>query len=546
MTIFINQVGYLPRSAKFCVMGGTVGGVFRVLEAGTHRVIHQADLVPGGPDLGPYLLGDISALTGPGVYRVVCGGETSAVFRIAQEVYDEPIRKMVRCFSVQRCGASDTGYNRPCHLDDGRRSDNGKHQDVTGGWHDACDLRKWVGATIHGMIGLSRVAEMAPAAASLQEVAAELRWGNRYFLNMQEPAGCVMNHCGGDFARHADNNRWTDNVPDSPDDRVIDVRPCRPGGQFLFIQAQAAMDRLLRAEDPAFADRCRAAALRCLQWCLEKSVAVTAGDYSAAISACVELYRATDDETYADRAAAFARQLLALQVWEPIGAEAPIRGFFRMSAADPEPFKDIVMGGAPVIALADLLQHCAAHEDEPMWVQALEMLCEGYLAPMAARNAFGLVPFGLYHKQESGSPRRIGEYTYRYFMRPDPKWWVGINAHVAGTGVGLLAAARLLGRQELAALAQRQYDWVAGVNPFHASTAEDIGPNNPQHMVSTEFTPGTPRIPGAVMNGIGGTEQDQPFLGPGSYHTCEYWTPMLSYTMWLAAALRGIDERRED
>jgi hypothetical protein len=41
------------------------------------------------------------------------------------------------------------------------------------------------------------------------------------------------------------------------------------------------------------------------------------------------------------------------------------------------------------------------------------------------------------------------------------------------------------------------------------------------------------------MNGIGGTADDQPQLLPGIYHTCEYWTPMVAYTMWLMAELQS-------
>ena len=39
------------------------------------------------------------------------------------------------------------------------------------------------------------------------------------------------------------------------------------------------------------------------------------------------------------------------------------------------------------------------------------------------------------------------------------------------------------------------------------------------------------------MNGLGGTEDDHPALFSGSYHTCEYWTPMVAYTMTLMAEL---------
>ena len=116
-------------------------------------------------------------------------------------------------------------------------------------------------------------------------------------------------------------------------------------------------------------------------------------------------------------------------------------------------------------------------------------------------------------------------------------WWVGINAHLASNGIGLVRASRLLDDARLASLAQRQLDWIFGVNPFDASTITEVGGNQPKLFVTNEFRPATPLIPGGVMNGIGGNDADAPVLLPRSYHTCEYWTPMTAYTMWLMAEL---------
>jgi hypothetical protein len=82
-------------------------------------------------------------------------------------------------------------------------------------------------------------------------------------------------------------------------------------------------------------------------------------------------------------------------------------------------------------------------------------------------------------------------------------------------------------------------DWIIGVNPFNASTITSVGSNQPQLFTTREFKPATPLIPGGVMNGLGGNASDNPVLLPGSYHTCEYWTPMLAYTMILMAELMG-------
>ena len=43
------------------------------------------------------------------------------------------------------------------------------------------------------------------------------------------------------------------------------------------------------------------------------------------------------------------------------------------------------------------------------------------------------------------------------------------------------------------------------------------------------------------MNGIGGTNLDEPYMGAGTYHTCEYYTPMVAYTTWLMAELQSAD-----
>ena len=56
-----------------------------------------------------------------------------------------------------------------------------------------------------------------------------------------------------------------------------------------------------------------------------------------------------------------------------------------------------------------------------------------------------------------------------------------------------------------------------------------------------QFLPMTPYIPGAVLNGIGGDANDMPDLLPGSWQTCEYWTPMIGLTLWLMAELTDLD-----
>jgi len=158
--VLVNHVGFVPKAAKLCVMPGEKEDDFEVVNEETGRVACTGRLVPQKGDLGRFLVGDFSQLQKPGAYYVRTANGRSHRFRVSPQAYDDSLQKIVRYFSIQRCGQSTTGHNAPCHLDDGKRLDNGERQDVTGGWHDACDLRKWVDATIYGMIGLGRLFEV--------------------------------------------------------------------------------------------------------------------------------------------------------------------------------------------------------------------------------------------------------------------------------------------------------------------------------------------------------------------------------------------------
>lgn len=539
-TILVNHVGFTPGAAKFCLVKGTAPAKFRLVSVDGNDAVFTGRLTPAGGDFEGYLVGEFTRFERSGMYRVHCAQRASGPFRIAPDVYRDGVQKAVTYLSIQRCGPSTTGYHHPCHLDDGRRADTGAHQDVTGGWHDACDLRRWVTATIYGMIGLSRVAEAFPAPDS-GKIVEELQWGNHYFLAMQEPAGYVMSFCGGDFKRHGDDNRWTDNVPGNEDDRHIAVGPVDAAAQYCFIMAQAAVVRMTRQSDPAYARKCEAAARRCLDWCIREKAARTTTDLGAAAAACAEMYRTFHEPRFAELAADFGRQVMARQVTKRPDNQTPIRGFFRTSESDPRPLAEIYRGPWGLLGLCSLAETFPDQGDAPRWRSAIRMYCGDYLAAMAPRNGFGIVPYAMYTGQAPGG-RHVGRYGYRYFFECKPEWWVGINANVASAGVGLVWASRLLKEPAWASLAQRQLDWILGVNPFDASTMEDVGRNQPKQFRTSEFNPITPHIPGAVMNGIGGTVDDRPSLLPGHWQTCEYWTPMTCYTMWLMTELEGVTE----
>jgi hypothetical protein len=548
MAILLNHVGFPTRSAKYALHGPASPPEFVVQDYRTGKTIVKGVMQRVEADLGHFLVGDFSSLQIPGKYTIWTKGAASYGFVIGDDVYDDALSKMAGYFAAQRCGdTTGKSWSGPCHLDDARRNDNGQIHRVVGGWHDACDLRKWVNATLLGMVGLLRLAKhRRDAHQSIDDLIDELRWGNRYFLAMQEPAGYVMDHIGGNPLEGQDrNNRWTDNLPDSGDERAITTTPVdsTAQGYFVFVQAELAM--LMTSFDRDYALQCQDAAKRCMAWIVQSDAPKLAGEIGAAAAGCVSLHRVTNNERWLEQAATFADELIALQSAHSIGS---ISGYFARSATDPEPFREPFRGCWIVIGLCELLRESPAHTRAGAWKDSLQRFIFDCIAPLAKRNAFGIVPYGVYRAVDPYLGRPIGEGWYRYFM--DNKqasynngWRVGLNPHLASMGVALCLCADVLGDHSLRRIAQRQLDWIMGVNPFNASTITGVGRNQPDLFINLNgYRPPTPEIPGGVYNGIRGDE-DQPQLKPGSWVTCEYWTPNVVHTMWLMVELLGHETR---
>ncbi|MCW3089286.1 MAG: hypothetical protein JWP81_355, partial [Ferruginibacter sp.] len=533
IVLLTNQVGYLPSSTKTCVAQGTEKRDFEVVEITSGIVAYHGTLIPRQGDFGTYLTANFSKLVKEGRYYLRSDTLRSFPFSISKVVYQPEMNMIVGYFSRQRCGASTTGYLSPCHIDDGIRFDNGKHQDVTGGWHDASDLRKWVSATLYGVMGLARAYNLQDPQYH-QVILDELLWGNQYFLKMQEPQGYVMDFVGGDLKKHSDNNRWTDNkigsegtdiqlvlpnagiskqlmlVSGDQDDRIIQTQPVERTAQYNFITAEAMVARITSKTNPAYSKRCLEAAQKCYNWCLKSGSDTTTGNIGAALQAAIEMYRTTSLPVYHKRATDLALQLKKLQATDLPGG---LSGFFYSSLSNHEPYKNIWNGCQAFIGLSDLVQMFPADKDVQLWKSMIKDYAEHYLLLLSEKNSFGIVPWGLYEKKDPGGNRKVGGYWYRYFMQPELEWWVGINSNIASAGIGLLKAATVLKDDRMKASAQKQLDWILGSNPFNSSTMVGVGYNHPAHFAGSSFLPTVPVLPGAVLNGLGGNHEDMPVTG---------------------------------
>ena len=526
--VYVNHIGYLSHASKKVVVISGVASSFDILDD-QESVVFTGDLAAAGADLGNYVVGDFTSFTSSGTYRIRAGQQYSRWFPIgdgATDNYDDALQKCCDNYhKKQRCGDTTVNWRgQACHLDDGKRTDNGEHHNCVGGWHDACDLRKWVSATIMAMDGLEAVKRnLNPSWDSDGGILDELKWGNLYFLKMQDDSGYIYQYCGGD-----DGNYWTDNEIGTADDRPLHV-DCAGHSNYQFIGVQAALYNLYKSSDPVYAQTCLTAATNCYNYCKTQWPDGVTDDKACGyeIFCGIQLYLATGNLEYKNFAVEMANNYMSLQEKIYIGNQTEIKGFFYTNSSKTEFSRSRWREPMGLIALCTLCETFPGHSEYVQWKECIRLYVEDYLLVMANKNAFSIICHGLYSSDPGGS-RQIGDLHYRYFFS-HPVWaGLGMNNSLLGTAAGLVKASKILEEPQYRELALRQLDWVLGNNPFDASTVTGVGYNQPT-LYEAGFTPPTPLIDGGIMNGICGDDDDVPQITDGSFQNCEYWTPQVCY-----------------
>jgi hypothetical protein len=539
----INHLGFLPRSKKTVVfrLSGEAPAEFTFRDIGSSPKPPELKraLTRVNSDLGDCLVGDFSDVERPGMYQVTAGTEMSVPFFIGEDVWRRTLVKAVGYIHAQRCGAEVPNVHPVCHLDDARRRDTGEHIDTTGGWHDAGDLRKWVSATVLNGIALIELVrnlgdQWDAAGSGAKVLLEEARWGNIYFLKMQDKDGYVWNDVAGGVNGDNSDNHWTDNRAGTPDDRYIET--AKSGGvQALFTLFEGMMANAFGVSDPAYSGRCLQAALGC--WNAANRFGGT-GDLAWWALAAIELHRATGKAEFRDYAINFGSQIVSLQNAEFSWGQKLVRGWFRASGNSPEPYNDVLHSALPAIALLKLAAAYPSIAAARDWRDAVKLHLDEYALPMAARSPYRIVPFGIFRGAPSAELYRplAGGLTYRYFMpvrRTD--WWVGATSHLESYALAGLLAAKQFGNREYRDLALRQLEWVMGANPFGACLMTGEGMRTP--YPHSRFVG---LIIGGILNGIAGNTRDEPILDVENgfdWRTTEYWTPHNAYYIQAVSAL---------
>lgn len=535
----------------------------RLLLDDASALLYQGELCRKETRWGTLWQADFTDFTSPGSYQIEIDDQISLPFSIRERIYDRVILGYLTFLKAQRCGCSIFGVHEACHLDDGVLDVDGSSHAATGGWHDAGDFRKWLAFTLPHIGTLLTIRECCEGDLQLggqdpDALLEELRWGNRFFHRMIAASGQVYEDVAGGhapagsdlsyeqnwwFENHpgcfgdASDNRWTDNIAHSGDERTIRTT-YNPLVQWSFVQMQAQAARHLSASESS---ACAALARRAADYATHRGHDGRTLFLAAELRARLEMSPLSNNLEADGRLVSIARELLRRQVFRKEG----LAGFFLEDHSGADAFRSIAFTTEPAFALLRLWElrsqlTAAAPVDQAR--DAVIAYVESYLLADCTSNPFALTPYGVYPHPPQPDRQLFRDagmgYGVRTFIHP-----FNSQGIVHGTSSVLMAHAHLLARgaavldrPQWRTAAERLLHWCLGHNTCNRSLFSGIGYRQP---VGYSFR--IPQIPEAMVVGFIGREDDSPYLEESTaieWNTLEYWSIPYQHAAQAACWLR--------
>ncbi len=565
--IAFSHSGYQTGASKTAIasdLAATEFSVVRVNDNALGEVVLRKPVRAAPSRLGAFQEMDFSDVNAPGRYVIRAGDRTTRPFSIGDDVWTSSIWKALNFFYGNRCGFDVPGSHPVDHLD-WFATHGDQRITMSGGWHDAGDLSQGLintGEATYAMFALAeRLRRRGDDPALVARLLEEAKWGLDWVLRVRFDGGYRMA-----FASH---NLWTNNRVGDADDRLREAKN-NPNANYIAAAAEAIAYRVLMESDPALAAR----ALRIAEedwryaivgvegpstWHTPAFAATRVELAGIGITASLELYRATGQKTYADKAVELARVIVASQQKQPVGTTLPLAGFFYTGPERDTIFHQFHRGNdqAPIVALVQLMETLPSHADHATWHSTLALYAE-YLKRIAATTApYGVLPAYVYRLTDaekevadSGAIHMATREAYRtqvlaglpmgdgWYLRAFPVWFArrGNFGVLLSQAKALAAVARLRRDSAGLDLAQRQAQWIVGRNPFAQSTMYGEGYDwAQQYSVSSgDFVGSLP----VGMQSRGDT--DLPYWpSQNTYVYKEVWVHSTSRWLWLMEDLIG-------
>jgi hypothetical protein len=499
--IAYSNTGYQTGASKTALGSDLAAREFELVRVDDNAlgvVVLKKPITQGASRLGTFQTLDFSEINTPGRYILRAGSVSTQPFRIDPNVWEGTIWKALNFFYGERCGFAVPGSHPVDHLDWFATVGN-QRIPMAGGWHDAGDLSQGVINTGEATYAMFELAERLRANRGNPELVARLieeaRWGLDWVLRVRFPGGYRMG-----FASH---NLWTNNVPGDADDRTREAKN-NPNANYIAAAAEAIAYRVLKDSDPELAAKSLKTAEEDWSYAIVgvegpstwHTPAFRAARVELAgigITASVELFRATGQEKYAQKAAELASIVVQSQQKRRVGDAFPLSGFFYTGPERDTLFHQFHRGNdqAAVVALTELLDALPDHKDWTSWYATVVQYAEYQKRSATTTAPYGVLPSYVYRPgddvkevPDSGALHLATREAYRaqvlagmpmggdWYLRAFPVWFArrGNFGILLSQAKALSAAARLRNDSSAIDLAQRQAQWIVGRNPFVQST----------------------------------------------------------------------------
>ncbi len=573
-----------PGSIAYCHSGYEPGapktGLAQNLKATEFMLVRQRDnqlalrkpIQSRRTELGDFQVLDFTEFKQPGVYRLEVGDVRTPWFKIGADAWRDSIWKTVNLFYCERCGQAIPGIHDLCHADWTAR--HGTNQIViNGGWHDAGDLSQGLVNTAEAAYAMFDLAETLARQATpgdatsvlAQRLAEEARWGLDWMLKTRFGDGTRVTWATMDY--------WTDGVLGTPDDTLGDCSNS-PFDNFLAAATEAKAAQWLNSEskrlsaagrnDPkadsvlpwtaGSADADARAALKAARedwaFAVVRAKSPNLEVASAGALASIELFKATGEQGFADKAFEMAQLILQSQQRESPDWAIPLTGFFYTGPKRERILHYAHRGHeqAPVVALSQLCELFPDHADWMRWYSGVVLHSEYLTRISEFTEPWGLLPASVYSVDESRDAnfkeqvRQGIKLSETHYLRRFPVWF----EFRGNTGTGLTqakalsAAARLRGDAASANLARRQLEWTVGRNPFGQSLMFGEG-----HDYAPQYTAMSGDMVGSLPVGIQTREnRDLPYWPAANcYNYKEVWVHPSSRWLGIMTDLLAASQR---
>ena len=502
--------GYLPVSRKIALTGVCNSEYFTITNIETTKS-YKYKVKEKETNLGHFYILEFTNVNEAGTYVLEVDDRKTEPFLIDFTCFDETIWKSLNFLRSLRCGEYVEGVHSACHLNCKTVHPDGRMVPNFGGWHDAGDVSQFEIPTAEITsalcdLAISQKANIILYNRLLEEAKVGLNWLLRTRFG------------DGYRAMAITYNIWRKNVIEPTNYSILNKAEAGSFENFLSAAALASGAKLFKQSDEIFSNWCLRSAVEDFKFAVDEyenhiytarwGEPIESQTSGTAIYAACELYTATGNEFYLEKAKEFAVVVMACQ---EKGTDAPMKGFFY----EDQEHKYVLCyehrghEQSPVQGLAKLYQLLPVSDFRDSIKKSLDLYRTYVLESMKYGKPYHFLPGHIYNVNKINLnhftlPTKITFEEAKKMLVDQIKtgidlgdgWYLrlmpvsvtrrGFHATLLSKTKGVSTLAKLFNDSDLRAVSLAQIEWVMGKNPFASCTM--YGEGNNYHPLYVAFS----------------------------------------------------------